>query len=275
MNSRGYIPVICPMCDDHKFKGGFNSAGGFYSCWSCGHTSLHKIIPILTNETWNNIELKYKDELNARDLYLLKHSERQIRPAQLKLPDHTGPLHAQARRYLEARNFDSYELEELYKLQATNHRGEYNFRIIIPIYFEDKLVSYTSRDYTGRAELRYFSCRSELEIINHKDLLYGYDLVPTSHVIGVEGPVDKWAMGLDAIATFGTGFKQNQINLLGSFEWVTLLYDASDDARRKCDMLGDNLAGLGVKVDCIYLKEGDPGSLKPDERKSLIKDIMT
>lgn len=275
MNSRGYIPVNCCLCDDDGFKGGFHPERGTYYCWRSGSHPTRDVIKILINENWNDIQLKYKDDLNPRDLYLLSHSEQKIRPANLQLPDYTGPLNSKARHYLESRNFDSYELEKLYDLKSTDHLGEYNFRIIIPIYFENRLISYTSRDYTGKSELRYYSCKSDLELLDHKDLLYGFDQVPTSHVIGCEGPADKWALGLDAVATYGTGFKQGQINLFATFEWVTLLYDSGDNARRKCDMLGDQLSGLGTKVDCIYLKEGDPGSLKPDERKSLVKDIMS
>ena len=62
--------------------------------------------------------------------------------------------------------------------------------------------------------------------------------------------------------------------MLASFGRVTLLYDSGDDARRKCDMLGDQLAGLGCEVDAIYLKEGDPGDLSRDEAESLVKEIM-
>jgi len=274
MNNRGYIPIQCPFCGGNTYRGGLNPVKGFYSCWFCGFHGLNEVIPLLTYRQWHEIELQYKDTLNQRDLYLLKNSDPIERPTQLKLPDRTEALNTRARKYLEARGFDSYELERLYDLQSTDHLGDYNFRIIIPIYFKNVLVSFTSRDYTGRSELRYYSCKNTDEIINHKDLLYGYDLVPTDHVIACEGPFDKFSLGIHAVATFGTGFKTSQINLLSTFRKITLIYDAEPDARRKCDILGDRLSGLGCEVDCIYLKEGDPGSLKRDEARQIVKEIM-
>jgi DNA primase len=228
----------------------------------------------LTYRKWNEIALQYKTTLTEQDYRLLDKIEPKDRPVILKLPNHTSPLNNQARRYIEKRDLDVEEMVSLYNLQSTNFLGTYNFRIIIPIYFKNQLVSYTSRDYTGKAALRYFSCKAEDEIMNHKDLLYGYDLVPSDHVIACEGPFDKFKLGVNAVATFGTGFKTAQIGLLATFKKIMLLYDAEEDARRKCDILGNQLAGLGCEVDCIYLKEGDPGSLKRDEARQLVKEIM-
>jgi hypothetical protein len=272
-NSRGYTSIQCPMCGGSKHHGGFHE-NGFYVCWKCDCRNLYQIIKILTGKFWRDIELEYKTDLTARDLYLLEHGERQEKPKSVVLPMGTGPLNDRARRYLERRKFDPDNLAELYKLQSTGIHGQYNFRIIMPIYFKNQLVSYTGRDYTGQAELRYLSCKAEDEILNHKDLLYGFDQVPGDHVICVEGPADKWRMGLSAVATFGTGFKTNQINLLASFMKVTLLYDGEEEARRKCDHLGDQLAGMSCEVEAIYLKEGDPGELPQNEADDLVKDIM-
>jgi len=274
MNSRGYIPVNCCLCDDDGFKGGFNSERGTYYCWRSGSHPLPDVIKILTGQDWRDIYLQYKTDLSPRDLYIMQNSSAAPRPAKLSLPEFTEPLNDRARKYLESRNFDSYKLEELYDLKSTGIHGRYNFRVIIPIYFENRLVSFSSRDYTGKNELRYFSCPEKDELICHKDVLYGYDLVPTTHVIACEGPADKWKMGVDSVATFGIGFKQNQINLLSTFSKITLLYDSGDTARKKCDLLGNQLAGLGCEVDAIYLKEGDPGDLTMDEANSLVKDIM-
>lgn len=273
-NSRGWYSVPCPYCSsDSKYKMGIRDQGIAY-CWACGSHSFPEVIKILTGKFWRDIELEYKTDLTARDLYLLEHGERPEKPKSVALPLGTGPLNDRARRYLQRRKFDPDTLAGLYKLQSTGIHGQHNFRIIIPIYFENQLVSYTGRDYTGQAELRYLSCKAEDEILNHKDLLYGFDQVLGDHVICVEGPADKWRMGLNSVATFGTGFKTNQINLLASFMKVTLLYDSEEEARRKCDHLGDQLAGMSCEVEAIYLKEGDPGELPQNEADSLIADIM-
>jgi DNA primase len=275
INRRGFVQIQCPFCGDNKFKGGLHSEKGIYVCWACGFIPINKIVKILTGENWFEIELQYKDVLDFREQYIINHSEFTPKVNSIELPRFTTSLNSKARRYLEKRGFDTYELEELYGIKSTEHMGDYPFRIIIPIHFENKIISFTSRDYTNEAELRYKSCPRELEIIPHKEILYGFDLVPKEHAICVEGPLDQWKMGPGSVATFGLSFTQAQINLLATFFKVTLLYDSGETAKRRCERLGEQLSGLGCEVEAIYLKDyKDPGEIPLGEARSLTKQIL-
>ena len=153
--------------------------------------------------------------------------------------------------------------------------GDHCFRIVIPAYFEGKMISWTTRDYSGKAAVRYMSCPTSQEIIPHKDIVYGFDLVPGNHAVCVEGPMDAIKMGAGAVATFGIAFRQSQINLLASFHKITLIYDNSDDAQRSADNLGEQLNGLGVDVESILIKDyKDPGEMPLDEARQLMKEIL-
>jgi hypothetical protein len=273
-NSRGYISVACPYCGDGKFHGGFHSVNGWYVCWKCGGHPLYEITRIFSGRNWKEIYLSYKTDMNPRDMFLLTHGEEQKRPEKLTLPEGTRDLNLRSWQYLKGRGYDAGDLKEKFRLQSTDHWGDFAFRIIIPIYFENILVSYTARDYSGQSDIRYMSCKKELEIINHKDILYNYDNIQGNHVIVVEGPADCWRIGKNSVALFGTGFRREQVNLLASFDKVSILFDGEEEARKKGDELGGLLAGMGVDVEAIYLSEGDPGSLKQDEADQLVKEIL-
>lgn len=275
LNSRGYISIPCPFCSDSKYKLGIHISG-FAVCWSCGSHAIWTVIKHFTGQNWSDIQTQYKTTLNSRDLYLLNNrSEDRIIPSKLSLPEYTEPLNDRAKKYLESRGFDIQELIDVYDIRSTGHLGNYCFRIVIPIYFEGKIVSWTTRDYSGKASVRYMSCPTSQEIIPHKDIVYGYDLVPGTHAVCCEGPMDAIKMGPGAVATFGIAFRSSQINLLASFMKVTLLYDSSDDAQKAADNLGNQLSGLGVEVESIVLKEyKDPGEIPLDEARQLMKEIL-
>jgi len=256
---------------------GLRSEGIAY-CWACSGHPFEEVIKLITNRDWRDIRLSYAEELDSRDKFLYEHSDI-VRPVKLELPERTGPLDDYGKKYLEKRGFDPYELESLFGLQGTDHRSNIGRRIVVPIAFEQRVCSWTARDITNRSSLRYLSAAKEIEIVPHKNLLYNYDNILERHAICVEGCFDVFRLK-KAVATFGTSFTQAQINLLCTFDKVSLLYDSEEEARRRCDALGDQLSGLGVDVDCIYLKgDNDPGDLPQNEAdalvKSLIKDIMT
>jgi CotS family spore coat protein len=76
-----------------------------------------------------------------------------------------------------------------------------------------------------------------------------------------------------AVATFGIAFRQSQINLLATFEKITMLYDSSDDAQRAADNLGNQLNGLGVDVESILIKDyKDPGDIPLEEARQLCEE---
>jgi DNA primase len=176
--------------------------------------------------------------------------------------------------YLKSRGFVPEAIIQEYGLVITGPTGDYKFRIIIPIYQHGKLVSYQGRDYTGLSPIRYKACARENEIVHHKHLLYDADRVRGDHVIVVEGIFDAWRLKKNTVCTFGTGFTQQQVNLLSKWGKISILYDGEPEAQKHAEKLGEQLSGLGSEVELILLKEGDPADLSQNEADSLSKEIL-
>jgi hypothetical protein len=274
--ARQRIVIPCPYCRDEpsKMKGSIQVETTTFSCFKCGFHPIADTIKLLTGENWNDIRMDYKLKLDLRDLYLRQNKVDKPKKEVLQLPPFTGPLNSSAKNYLRSRNFDPDYLEKRYKLQATGHLSDYKFRIIIPIYYNKQLISYQGRDYTGEASLRYMSCLPQNEVIHYKDICYGIDDVQGDHVIVCEGITDKWVIGDSAVATYGLGYTDKQLLMLSSFARATVLFDSEPQAKARAEKLGGELSGLGVEVDIILLKEGDPGSMDQKDADELVKNIL-
>ena len=91
-------------------------------------------------------------------------------------------------RYLEGRGFDAQYLINKYDLRGTLYTGDiYAYRVITPIYYNNRIVSYQGRDFTGKQNIRYATCKPENEIIHHKKILFNLDNSKQESVIVMEG----------------------------------------------------------------------------------------
>jgi hypothetical protein len=277
------IQIPCPYCknDPHKNKGYYGAIHLEYNwmrCWKCGRKNIRDVIKLLTGQNWRDIYKKYKSAFDPGDLRLekLRKFESVSDPEEKTLILPGSPqLSDRHKRYLEKRGFDPNHMIRKYSLCGTNHMGEYNYRIIIPIFFKGQIVSFQGRDITGKSELRYKACKKEDEIIHHKHILYGYDQVKNEkHIIVTEGAIDKWKMGDNAVALFGIGYRKEQVLLLTEFEKVTILFDYEERAREAALRLAETLSGLGVDTDVCILKDGDPGELPLSEARELAAEIL-
>lgn len=278
---RGFIAFPCPYCrgESHKntsYYGAIHNQYNYFRCWKCGKKPLKEVFYLLTGQNWEEISQNYKADYDIRDIYILKNTEetRKSPPALLSLPSEARELGDREKAYLESRGFEPEAIIKRYGLVSTGFTGEYKFRIIIPIYWGGRLVSYQGRDYTGLSNLRYKACSKEKEIIHHKHILYGGENTQGEHIICVEGIIDKWKMGEKAVATFGTGYTKQQLVLLSRYKKVSVLFDGEPEANKHAENLANSLAGLNVDVEIVYLKSGDPGDLSIEEAGELAREIL-
>ena len=264
--SDGWVNTNCVFCDDPSNHLGFSEETGACACWRCGNHSTSEAIHILTGLDWQNIQTSY---LTGGAAPYHKNDQSAAPPLFLSLPPGTHAMNQAHRKYLEDRLFDPDKLEREYDLQGTGMLGPYKFRIIIPIKLNGKLVSYQGRDYTGKAKLRYKTCKAEDEVVCHKHTLYDIDRAGNDIVV-VEGVTDVWRLGKGAVATFGTGFTQEQILKLASFRRVFIMLDP--DAAERADKLAKAVSGLGPDVEVVGIG-CDPGDLPQDEADYLMKDL--
>ena len=191
---------------------------------------------------------------------------------EIKLPG--GPLEKVHRKYLEKRGFDPDIIAEDYRVLGTSLVGEWKYRIIIPIYFRGKLVSFQGRDITDKQRLRYKSLEIEKSVIHYKHTLYNIDNCIGDTVVVFEGPTDVWRWGVGGVATFSTAVTEQQIWLLSRYRRVFFMFDTGEESQGLALKAARKLACMGVVVEVLDLEmERDPGELTESEVHELRKDL--
>ncbi len=278
----GWVGTPCPFCSGNPgFHLGYCSDSshryaGAFSCWRCGGKdrwkALSRILSVPESKVWEIIKQYSSDSPNIQ-----KKQKPKKKAKECQLPPGTERMKNWHRDYLRNRRFDPIYLEKEWGLLGTGPTGHYKHRIIIPIHFKGRIVSYQGRDITDKSEMKYKACPQEQEVLDHKNCLYGIDKVDGNSIVIVEGVSDVWRLGPGAVATFGIKFKEEQASQLLRFKRIFLLYDSEFDdpqAGEQADKLADYLSSPSREVEKITLSEGDPGDLSDEEAKSLINDLI-
>lgn len=279
----GWINTACPYCSgDPGYHLGFNIEQNYFFCWRCGH---HHIIETLSSLT--HLSKKEARELSRQ--YRLRKgggvrsksvdTSVRINKKAFKTPSNITELMKPHRRYLEGRNFDSDYLVEKWEIKGTTPMSfldgiPYKFRILTPIYWEGKIVSFQTRDYTGKQEKKYLACPREREIIHHKHLLYGNQKSWGEVGLCVEGTFDVWRLGDKAFSTLGIGYTPEQVRLISRiFKKVFIIFDPEKQAHAQAEKLKQELQFRGVKA-INYVGIGtDPADLSQDDADHLLKEL--
>jgi len=277
--SPGWINIQCIFCDDHSNHLGIRLSDLRVSCWRCGGHKINKLIMGIAECDYQKSKVIYtslRSSLGAgylSPLYSTASSSELSKMVSLpqectkKFPkDHIA--------YLKNRGFNPREIIKKYKLQAVHTIGRYKFRIIIPIYMNKKLVSFTSRDITDEQALRYKGASQSECILNPKEVIYNYDtLSEGSDAILVEGPIDVWKLGDGTISILGITHTRRQIIAIKKkkIRNMFILFDRGKKEIVTAKKLARILAPLVKSVEVVTLnKAKDPGELKVEEA-ALIK----
>ncbi len=136
-------------------------------------------------------------------------------------------------------------------------KGKYQNRLIIPVFFEGKLVHWVARDLSGNAQAKYLAAPDS----DQSCWLYNWDFAcQFESVVVVEGVFDVFGVeraNFPVVASFGKGISDAQVALLNTFEEVTFLYDPEVEAITEAYNAADKLFGPKVKVG--VLASVDPG----------------
>lgn len=264
---KGWVQTECPFCTGNPgYHLGYNLKKGYFHCWRCGWKSTFKTIARLTGappEEVRSILSRYALKGKAlRRVAYFEQSSQELPAKKLdraKLPMNLMPLLPAHRRYLENRGLDVDEVLELWKIKSIGPVGPYKHRIFIPIYWHGRLVSFHSRDVTGKQDPKYKACAKEHEVIHHKELVYGLEEA-LAHglrsVIVVEGPIDVWKLGIGAVCVFGTAFTMKQVMLLARHvDRAIIVFDNEKQAQRSAKRLAGELAFYGV--ECLVKRVPD------------------
>lgn len=271
-----WVNIECPFCVGNPGEHlGYNIDKGYWNCYRCGWHGIAKVIEAVLHVTKDEAR-KIAKTYGARPQFRERGGEKQG-PASVSLPYGTDRMLEPHRYYLEKRGYDPDELEEAWGLKGTGILGPYKFRIIAPIYYNGRLVSYQGRDITDKSPLKYKACKAEEEVVPHKHILYGMDEAKGHSVVVVEGVTDVWRLGPGAVATFGIEWTPEQALLLKKFLRVFIMYDFGEkQAQEQARKLGAVLSGFGVSTEKLLIQDfqGDPANLPDKKAEQLMRQVL-
>lgn len=274
----GWINIPCPFCIGNSGRHlGYSLTKNYFRCWRCGYKNTLQVIQKLT-KLEKSAAISIMQQYGGFSKTPIAKSIK-VKRKGFKYPSGLIELQPHHKRYIEKRGFDPDYIASEYNVLATGpisklDKIDYSYRLFIPIEFNNEIVSFTTRDYTNKTDLRYISCPKEREKIEHKTILYGIDKCKRDEVIVVEGPTDVWRMGNDSAATFGIEWKLKQVKLIASrFKKCIILYDDDPQAIKQADVLAAELSFRGIKV-IVETIVGDPGSMAQDDANHLKKELL-
>ena len=275
----GWIQTHCPFCEEHQnFHLGWSVESEVFNCWSCGRLKFYDVLVALTGfqrEELKHVLASYRRR--SRTVHTERTEKKRGRVREVDFPTGTGRMKAVHKAYLRSRDYSPRKLSRIWGLLGTDIVGDYACRIIAPITYKGRVVSYQGRDYSGKAKLRYKACRADHEARRHKDCLYGYDQAKekSRSVVVVEGITDVWRLGAGAVATFGIAFTRQQVTLLGEFEKVSIWFDPEREAQHQAERLGHHLSAIGKEVQLLTLDEyEDPAKVPQEEAEEIMEELV-
>ena len=283
---KNWVGFMCPFCEGAGEHGGVNLTHKNFSCFQCAESaSPPKLIKQILNCTWAKayeVIRKYSSRETTLPSWARAPTNKgqPLRPVQL--PALTGPLSGPGGHYLLSRGFNPEAIEAKYGVKESGPLGDYRFRLIIPVYFNKELVSFTSRDYTGKREPNYKEQPVDEARIPVKECLYNIDSVKDKLLI-VEGPADVWRMGDGAVALFGLKCTKAQQDIL--FLWwrhsvkikrrrkLVVLLDPK--TKNAADKLYFQLSSFIRDLSIVELSNRDPAELSQQEAMNLKKELFS
>lgn len=272
----GWVNTECPFCTGNVgVHLGWNVVEEYYVCWRCGwHPPLKTLSAILELPQQKVREIVVHYGVNRSVLNYKAKDKKEFR-----LPTGVQELGESHKEYLLSRKFNPDTIQKLWGVKATGpiskiDKISYKFRIVIPFFWNGEMVSFDSRDITGKQKEKYQACPKEYEKVEHKHILYGNQEAWQSTGIGVEGPTDVWRMGELSCATSGIKYRPEQVKVIAhTFKRFAVVFDDDPQAIVQANKLVAELRFRGVDSWREPIK-GDPGGLSDKDAKELVNRIM-
>lgn len=274
----GWINIKCPYCSGNPgYHLGWHIHSKHFYCWRCGRKPMISTFATLLHLNFAETK-KVLDQYDI-DEYIVP-NKKDSKKLPFLLPPGSDNLQPQHIRYLKKRKFNPKQIIKDFKILGTGpisriEKVNYKHRIVIPYYWNSKIVSFDARDITEKAKDKYMACSRDREVIEHKKILYGMQEYWQETGIGVEGPTDVWRMGKEACATSGIQFTNAQVRLIAKyFKRFAVMFDDEPQAIKQAELLVSELKFRGVDSFRVPIV-GDPGNLSQREANYLKKQILT
>ena len=273
--SIGWVGVLCPMpgCGDRSTHMGICLKSPVIHCYHCGTTGNYLTYLAAYMHSWDDAIDMLKKHI-PRELRAYHEEENTSNITHVDLPEEATkealPQHIQ---YLENRGYDHKILETLYDFYYCGPVGDWANRILIPIYKNYKLITFTSIDVEEESGLRYKHLSKELSIIHCKDYLFGLEHATGRILCVVEGHFDKIKIGSNCVASLGTNVTSAQKKLMVGYDKVIIMFDGDEPGRKAGKKLAQDICAF-TETELITLDEGmDPDKL-PDKDIKEIQQLL-
>lgn len=268
--TQGWVNIQCPFCHDSSNHFGV-SPSDFFNCHICGETGhVTKLIREIDKCSWAMAE-------RIKSLFQTdyEYSEKKFDPpSKIKLPG-TVDIPKKARNYLKKRRFDPGHISNKYGLRYGGISGRWKFRLIIPFYLDRKLVTFSSRDVTGKQTPKYLHLSKKESIVDPANTLYNIDSV-TDRMILVEGVTDVWRGGDGFVGINGKFLTDRQLNMVVRKGIRSAIVMTDSNAVAEGKKIATTLAGIIPVVEYIEYDaiEGDPDSIPYELIEKLRKEFF-
>lgn len=270
----GFVGVDCYQCSPHsgKFKLGISLNSLRATCWSCSKLNMVEVLSRLLHVSTQEAYALFQQLRGSRPSYAYRPTIQ--RNSEVVMPYGVGAMEEPHKRYLRGRGFVPETLEDVWGLQGIPTAPRLSWRILIPIYYEKELVSWTTRTISDDVDCRYISAKPNEEIINHKHLLFGEDFVRHS-IIVCEGPFDAMRVGKGAVAVFGLNVTAEQERRIAQYPVRVFVFDREPTAQLAARKFADRLSAWPGDTSVVCLTSGpDPASASDEDIASLRKTFL-
>ena len=291
-SSEDFVNIQCvggECIDDQKYKLGIHRSLCYGYCWADGKIKVFTIAKEL-GIPWREWSAAIEE---ASDEWDIEYSDMEPlvdisdEEADIFIPG--GPLQEVHKEYLRGRGFDPDYLEREFSLRGTGYvpykKGEagMSHMIVIPIHYQNRIISYLGRSIQPNPMFRYICCHEEQELRFHKRLFFNLDKATGNKVILVEGTFDAMKLiqasgNFNIIASYGTAIKPEQLLVLRErYDEVIVLFDPEEKAQGHADSITQYLEQFGKKAVSITLQgeeDNDPGKLDLVTAKFLVEALL-
>ena len=274
------LRLNCPFCSianklpDNKLHLYVSLYQNFALCYRCGwRGSKHAVEDVL------GVQLPYLSSDIAPDVRLRPLATNQYNPPSITLPPHLelidnpGIATNGARSYLNQRGITDADIKR-YRISIGVKGGRHNGRIIIPITYRGRTISFVSREFIFASKQRYMMPNADEIPDPTIPVVWNLDC-NQPNVVLCEGILDAIKVGDYAIATLGSTPSEKQVMLIAQhFDEVTILYDA-DVARPSLVELAERLLLSGIEPYIAICPHDDPCKCSSEEIAAALADAVS
>ena len=261
----GWVQFDCPFCgrDSAKFHMGFSVDFHYTNCWQCGKHSVVSVLIEVTDLTAKKIVAILRDLPRSQTI-------KEKVTGTLQLPDGVAPLKYAHKRYLESRGYVWKSIQNMWRIQGIGLSATHPWRIFIPVYFKNEMVSWTTRSISPTNKQRYLNASVKQESMDRTSLLYGEDYCRHAIVI-CEGALDAWRIGAGATALLGLNVSAKQIERILKYPMRIVCFDNQNEAQRRAKKLTDVLSLYDGETYNVQLDSKDAGCATKKEIRQIRK----